>query len=55
MCHGQENVMPGQHQDKIIGMTDTFEVSVVKQLGEFLVIAGGSNRFSDSVKTARTD
>lgn len=36
-------------------MTDTFQVSVMKQLGKFLVAARGSNRFSVSVKTARSD
>lgn len=55
MLNGQERQMPGQHQDKIIGTRDTLQVSIMKQLGNFLVAARGNNRFSVSVKTARTD
>lgn len=47
--------MLDQHQNKIMGSTDTFQVSIRKQLGNFLVATRGNDRFSNSVKTAGTD
>jgi len=47
--------MPRQHQDNIIGATDTLQVSIMKQPGSFLVAARGNNRFSDFMKNVRTD
>lgn len=55
MCLRQERQMAGQHRDKIMCISDTLWVSIMKLLGNSLAAARGNNRFPDSVKTAKTD